>query len=84
MFKWADTKAAEEKPNPPPLDPRTKMLKWFAFAHLQPELQKVSKEFNSFAYWMMENIPAGVEATEALRHLLMAKDCAVRAAMDRD
>ena len=80
MFRWADPKPEEVKPPPP--DPREPMLKWFAYNHLPEHLQPTSAKFAELAMWMRENLPAGPEATEAMRNLLTAKDCAVRASID--
>jgi hypothetical protein len=82
MFRWADTKALEEKPVPQPPDPRHQMIKWFAYEHLPPHLQVVSVKFAELAAWMTQNIGRGQEATEAMRCLLQAKDAAVRAFLD--
>jgi hypothetical protein len=61
------------------MHPSTKaLLQFFAFAHLPPHLQEVSRPFGELA----DKIAAGpnnAETTAALRKLLEAKDCAVRA-----
>lgn len=82
MFRWADPKPEEVKTPPPPIDPRMRLLKWFAYDHLPEELQVVSSQFNVLANWMYANIQAGQEATVAMRKLLESKDCAVRAFME--
>jgi hypothetical protein len=84
MFRWADTKALEEaaKPPPKPLDPRIRMLQWFVYDHLPAGGRPVAAQFNSFANWMLQTIPSGPEATEAMRKLLECRDCAVRAALE--
>ncbi len=54
------------------------LLRFFAYGHLPPELQTVSQPFAELA----ERIAAGpqnAETTTALRKLLEAKDCFVRA-----
>lgn len=56
-----------------------RMLKWFAYAHLPPELQDVSRHFFDFAYTIGEALEPGPERTVALRKLLESKDAAVRA-----
>lgn len=58
-----------------------RLLKYFAYTHLPPHLQEVSKRFHDLAYYVVETLPAGPERTVALRKLLEAKDCAVRAAL---
>lgn len=56
-----------------------RMMKWFAYAHLPPHLQEVSKQFAEVANWICQEIEAGPERTVALRKLLEGKDAAVRA-----
>lgn len=56
-----------------------KILEFFKYKHLPEHLQVVSKPFHTMAWWIMENIPANNESSMALRKLLEAKDCAVRA-----
>lgn len=62
------------------------ILKHFAFSHLPPHLQAVSKPFsdlaNSVAGACGPSRAAGAETGAALRKLLEAKDCAVRAALE--
>jgi hypothetical protein len=82
MFRWADKLPDEAKIPQRPPDPRVKMVKWFGYTHLPDHLQKVSAHFGGLALWMLDNLPAGPEATEAMRKLLEAKDAAVRAAIE--
>jgi hypothetical protein len=82
MFKWAEKQPDETKPNPPPPDPRMRMAKWFVYTHLPAHLQPISRVFYELSVWMMNTIPPGPEATEAMRKLLEAKDCAIRAFVD--
>lgn len=82
MFRWADKMPEETKIPPKPPDPRLGMIKWFSFEHLPEHLQKVSANFSALAVWMLENLPAGAEATTAMRKLLESKDCAVRSAIE--
>ena len=56
-----------------------RMLQFFEYAHLPPHLQEISKEFFTMAHWIATNLPSNPERTVALRKLLEAKDCAVRA-----
>jgi hypothetical protein len=55
------------------------MLQFFAWGHLPEHLQKVSQPFAALAVKMIEELPRNPERTVALRKLLEAKDCAVRA-----
>lgn len=62
---------------------RHPLLQFFAWAHLPPHLQEVSRPFGELA----EKIAAGpmnAETTVALRKLLESKDCAVRAVLFKD
>ena len=54
------------------------LLQFFAFAHLPAYLQDVSRPFAELANTILE-LPRNPERTVALRKLLEAKDCAVRA-----
>lgn len=65
--------------NQPPQLPADRMLQFFAWAHLPPHLQEISKPFGELAQWMVDNLPMNPERTAGLRKLLEAKDCAVRA-----
>lgn len=56
-----------------------RMRKWFDYAHLSGDAQDVSKHFAGLQAWIESNIPGGPERTVAMRKLLEAKDCAVRA-----
>lgn len=51
---------------------------FFAFSHLPPHLQEVSKPFHELSQTIM-TLPRNPERTVALRKLLEAKDAAVRA-----
>ena len=55
------------------------IMQFFAFAHLPEHLQQVSRSFHATAEWVDQNLPDNPEKTTALRKLLEAKDCAVRA-----
>ena len=57
------------------------MLQFFGFEHLPPNLQKVSMPFHSLAGIIVGTLPRNPERTVALRKLLEAKDCAVRAVL---
>ena len=74
------------------------LLQFFAYAHLPPHLQAVSKPFCDLAHAMVmgDNVPesgtctfggalpSNPERTVALRKLLEAKDCAVRALLFKE
>lgn len=74
------------------LHPATKeLLDWFEFGHLSFKLRQVSAPFHALAHQLVAGFPLvsggelktihGAELTVALRKLLEAKDCAVRAAL---
>ncbi len=52
---------------------------FFAWGHLPPHLQSVSKPFADLATAIVSTLPRNPERTVALRKLLEAKDAAVRA-----
>lgn len=54
-------------------------LQFFAYAHLSPHLQVVSRPFGELARVLVETLPANRELEKALDKLLEAKDAAVRA-----
>lgn len=54
-------------------------LQYFAYAHLPPRLQEVSKPFHDLAHKLAEPGGDRTERAVALRKLLEAKDAAVRA-----
>lgn len=62
--------------------PPERMMQWFAFAHLPPHLQAVSKQFCDLAAHVVDTIAPGPERTVVLRKLLEAKDAGVRAFME--
>jgi hypothetical protein len=57
------------------------VFQYFAYAHLPPYLQAVSKPFHDLAVAMIETLRENPELTVGLRKLLEAKDCFVRAAL---
>lgn len=61
----------------------TGIARYFAYDHLPPHLQEVSKPCGDLAEQMIGILPDGPELTAGLRKLLEAKDCLVRAALDR-
>jgi ferritin-like protein len=60
------------------------LRQFFAYAHLPPELQAVSRAFGELAAEIDATLPENPEKTTALRKLLEAKDCAVRAVLFQD
>lgn len=61
-----------------PTDP---MLQFFRYEHLPERLRKVSAPFGLLARDLVDTLPRNPERTVALRKLLEAKDCAVRAVL---
>lgn len=64
-----------------PSDP---MLQFFEYKHLPQHLQDVSLRFHGLAHQITFMLPRNPERTVALRKLLEAKDCAVRALLWKD
>lgn len=60
-------------------NPESPLIRFFAYQHLAPELQDVSREFSHLAHYVDIYIADTSEKSTALRLLLMAKDAAVRA-----
>ncbi len=57
------------------------LLQYFDYGHLSVAMQNISKPFCLLAKEMHKTLPRNPERTAMLRHLLEAKDCAVRAAL---
>lgn len=55
------------------------ILQFFAYGHLPPHLQDISKPFCDMAQRIETTLPRNPERAVALRKLLEAKDAAVRA-----
>jgi hypothetical protein len=66
------------------MEPKEPMLQFFEFAHLRGDLQEHSKPFCELARHIVTSLPRNPERTAALRKLLEAKDCAVRAFLYRE
>lgn len=60
------------------------LLQFFSYLHLPMNLQRVSQPFSYLAGTIVRELPRNPERSEALRKLLEAKDCAVRAALWKD
>lgn len=67
----------------PPTTEVEPLLQFFAWEHLPVELQTVSAPFGVLANQLAKTLPRNPERTTALRKLLEAKDCAVRAKLFR-
>lgn len=57
------------------------LLQFFAYDHLRADLKPASEPFFELAVLMDVHLPDNPEKTTALRKLLEAKDCAVRAVL---
>ncbi|WP_428491732.1 hypothetical protein [Rhodopila sp.] len=55
------------------------LIQFFTCDHLPQHLKTVSKPFGDLARQLEVDLPANPEKTVAMRKLLEAKDCAVRA-----
>lgn len=55
------------------------ILQFFSSQHLPEELKRVAEPFENLALSIYSTLPRNPERTVALRKLLEAKDCAVRA-----
>jgi hypothetical protein len=60
------------------------LLQFFAYEHLPPSLQAVSKPFGDLAREILSSLPSNPERAMAMRKLLEAKDCAVRALLFKE
>lgn len=75
---------SETTPPPAPLEHHpavAHVLRYFAYEHLPPHLQEISRPFCELATAVADRAPFSQETTVALRKLLEAKDAAVRAAL---
>lgn len=61
-----------------------RMMQFFAYEHLPPHLQEISRPFGEMAKQIVETLPANAERTAGLRKLLEAKDCIVRAKLYKE
>lgn len=61
------------------MDEKEYLLQFFAWEHLPAHLQSASAPFAALAETLCSTLPKNPERTTALRKLLEAKDCAVRA-----
>lgn len=58
-------------------------IQWFSYEHLPAKLQEVSKPIADLAKLMEETLPDGPEKSAGMRKLLEAKDCFVRAKLEK-
>ena len=61
-----------------------RMIQFFYYEHLPPNLQMASRPFYELAMEIVANIPQNAQRTVALQHLLEAKDSAVRAVLYKE
>ena len=60
------------------------LMQFFEYSHLPEKLQEISKPFGELAKLIDETLPENIEQSTALRFLLQAKDCAIRASIFKD
>lgn len=60
------------------------ILQFFEYQHLAAPLQDISKPFCELAHAMNAFLPDNPEKSAALRKILEAKDCAVRAKLCKE
>lgn len=58
-------------------------MKFFEYGHLPLKLQAVSKPLGLLAMDMEVTVPDGAEKSAGMRKLLEAKDCFVRAMLEK-
>lgn len=64
---------------------KTYILQFFGFKHLpEGKMQETSQLFHNLAHTLDQILPENPEKTSAMRKLLEAKDCAVRAHIWKD
>lgn len=61
----------------------TTTIKYFSYEHLTTGLREVSKPVAELAHQMEEMLPDGPEKSAGMRKLLEAKDCFVRATLEK-
>lgn len=61
--------------------PIAHLMQFFTYSHLPEHLQVISKPFADLAEHLANTLPVNAESVTALRKLLEAKDCAVRAVL---
>lgn len=58
-------------------------IKFFEYEHLPKHLQEISKPLAELAHKMENELPDCAEKSAGMRKLLEAKDCFVRAALEK-
>jgi hypothetical protein len=61
------------------MEPVEHIMQFFAFAHMPPAMQEVSRPFSELADRIVATRPRNPERTVVLRKLLEAKDAGFRA-----
>lgn len=63
-------------------DPKRLALRWFEYDHLLADLQEIAHPIYDLAERLYEALGEGAERSAGFRHLLEAKDCFIRQAID--
>lgn len=71
----------KQRPDAAVTPPPEPIMQFFAFEHLPPAMQEVSRPFGELAQRIVTSVPRNAERTVALRKLLESKDAAVRASI---
>ncbi len=58
-------------------------IQYFEYEHLPEKLKQISKQIADLAHAMEAELPDGPEKSAGMRKLLEAKDCFVRAALQK-
>lgn len=61
-----------------------RLLQFFQWQHLPEHLAEISEPFGKLAERLVQELPSNPERTVALRKLLEAKDCAIRAKLYKE
>ena len=59
------------------------IMKYFEYGHLPAKLQEISAQIAGVAVFMENELPDCAEKSAGLRKLLEAKDCFVRAKLEK-
>jgi len=66
-----------------PRETPSHILRFFSYKHLPANLQPISELFYTLADELDASLPDCAEKSSGLRKLLEAKDCMIRAALER-